>query len=186
MARILDRPAILVVTTFALLLFPAGCGGPEGQAEEAMAATSEAVAEHNRLYGEARESYDGAREALEAGENPEAQVERIRNARETLLEARGSLEEARESLSGVQDLEVEREIRDYANLLSEAMGAQVEAEASEAEFYQILAEDPILESDRERALDVLAQAGDGYESADEAYGRAQDLAEANPDLLREA
>lgn len=169
----------------ALILFPAGCGGPHARAGDALQATSEAVAEHNRLYREARESYDGARQALEAGEDPEEQVEDIRSARETLLDARGNLEEARESLSGVRELEVEREVKAYASLLSEAMDAQLEAEASEARFYEVLAQDPILERDRERALDILSQAGDAYERAEDAYGQAQELAEANPELLHE-
>lgn len=172
--------------TLSLFFLLAGCGGPEAEADDAMQTTSEAVAEHNRLYEEARESYDGAREALDAGENPEDQVESITQARETLLEARGSLEDARASLSEVEGMEVEQEIKDYANSLSEAMGAQLEAEAREAEFYEILEQDPILEDDRDRAERVLSQAGDGYERADEAYARAQEIAEANPDLLQQS
>ncbi|MGH3146507.1 MAG: hypothetical protein ACRDTR_11970, partial [Rubrobacter sp.] len=155
------------------------------EADSVLQATSEAIAEHDRLYGEARGSYDQAREALDAGEDPEGQVERIRGARETLLEARGRLEEARNNLSEVQDLEVAQEVKDYANLLSDAMGTQLEAEAREAEFYEVLEGDPILEGDREGALEILSQAGDGYERAEEEYARARELAEANPDLLRE-
>lgn len=190
MTRILDRPARFVVIAFALLFFATGCtgllGGPEGRAGNALDATSEAVVQHNRLYGEARDSYDEARKALDAGEDPKGQVERIKNARQDLLEARGSLEKARKSLSDVGNLGVAREIKDYADLLSGAMGDQLEAEAREAEFYQVLEKDPILERDREKALDLLSRAGDGYKRAEDAYGRARKLAEANPDLLRES
>lgn len=183
MGRIVERPTILVVVLLTLLFAAGGCGGPESQADEVMATTSEAVQRHNELYQEARSSYDDAREALDAGEDPEGQVERIGQARETLLEARASLEDARENLSGIGDLEVERQVKDYAELLSEAMGAQIEAENREAEFYEILEADPILENDREQALDVLAQVGEGYDEADRSYARARELAEANPELL---
>ena len=172
-----------MLVVLALLFAAVGCGGPESQADEVMADTSEAVERHNQLYGEARASYDGAREALEAGEDPEQQAERIGRARETLLEARASLEDARESLSAIQDLQVEPQVKDYADTLSQAMDAQIQAEAREAEFYEILEGDPILEDDREKALDVLAQVGTGYDEADKAYSRAQELADANPDLL---
>ena len=169
-------------------LLGAGCtglfGGPHAQAGDAIEQTNEAVAEHNRLFREARATYDEARGALEAGENPEEQADRIAEARETLQEARGSLEEAREPLSEVQDLDVEGEIKDYARLLSEAMGAQLEAEAREVEFYEVLEGDPILENDRRRAMDILDEVGAGYQRAEETYARAQEIADSNPDLLR--
>ncbi len=85
----------------------------------------------------------------------------------------------------MQDLEVEGEIKEYAGTLSEAMGAQLEAEAREAEFYEVLEGDPILAEDRQRALDILEEAGAGYGRAEDAYGRAQEIADSNPDLLRE-
>jgi tetratricopeptide (TPR) repeat protein len=187
MRRILERPAAFVVIVLSLFL-GAGCGGlfggPNEQAADAIGRTNEAVTEHNRLFREARATYDEAREALEDGENPEEQAERIARARETLREARGSLEEAREPLSEVQGLAVEDEIKDYTRTLSEAMDAQLRAEAREADFYEVLEGDPILENERRRALDILEEVDAEYGRAEEAYGRAQEIADSNPDLLR--
>ena len=171
------------------LFLGAGCGGlfggPNEQAADAIEQTNEAVAEHNRLFREARATYDEAREALEGGEeNPKEQAERIARARETLREARGSLEEAREPLSEVQGLAVKDEIKDYTRTLSEAMDAQLRAEAREADFYEVLEGDPMLEKERRRALNILEEVDAEYGRAEEAYGRAQEIADSNPDLLR--
>lgn len=188
MAHILDRSALIVVIALSLLL-PAGCsgllGGPQNEANDAIEQANEAIAEHNRLFQETRDVYNAAREALESGEDPSGQVENIVQARETLQEARSNLEEAREPLAEIQDLEVERKVKTYAGLLSEAIDDQLTAEAKEIEFYQVLEEDPILQRDRDRALDVLAQASDGYQRAEDAYERARGLADSNPELLRE-
>lgn len=170
------------------LFLGAGCGGlfggPNEQASDAIGQTNEAVAEHNRLFGEARATYDEAREALENGEDPEEQAERIARARETLREARGSLEQAREPLAEVRGLAVEDEIKDYTRLLSDAMEAQLRAEAREADFYEVLEGDPILQNERRRAMNILEEVDAEYGRAEEAYGRAQEIADSNPDLLR--
>ncbi|QIN80071.1 hypothetical protein GBA65_17820 [Rubrobacter marinus] len=168
------------------LLLVAGCsasGGPREQANEAIAEANETVAEHDRLFEEARQTYEGAREAIEAGEDPEAQAERVAEARGTLTEARARLEEAREPLLGVQNLDVEPEIKDYAGLVAEAMDAQLEAEAAEIEFYEILESDPILRGDREQALDTLSEVEESYERAEASYARSREVADANPELI---
>lgn len=165
------------------LFFVAGCGGPDAQASDAIGQTNEAVAEHNRLFREARATYDDARQALEDGENPEEQAKRIARARETLQKARSSLGKAREPLSEVQGLAVEDEIKDYARTLSDAMDTQLRAEAREADFYRVLEGDPILENERRRALDILKEVDAEYGRAEEAYGRAREIADSNPDLL---
>lgn len=169
------------------LLLAAGCtsvsGDPRQQAADAIAEANGTISEHDRLFGEARETYEGAREAIEDGENPEEAAGRIAEARGTLSEARTSLEEAREPLLEVRNLDVEQEIKEYAGLVAEAMDAQLEAEAREIEFYEILEEDPILRDDRERALDVLSEAEDGYERAEASYARSREVADANPELI---
>ena len=186
MVRILKLWAPVVVISLSLLLL-AGCsgvsGGPREQANDAITEANETIAEHDRLFGEARETYRGAREAIENGEDPGEQAERVAQARETLTEARASLEEAREPLLEVRDLDVEPEIKEYASLVAQAMDAQLEAEAGEIEFYEILEADPILENDRERALDTLAEVEDSYESAEAAYARSREIADANPELI---
>ncbi len=185
MNHILELRASLVVITLSLLLL-AGCsasGGPREQANDAIAEANATISEHDRLFGEARETYEGAREALEDGEDPEGQAERVAEARETLTEARSSLEEAREPLLEVQDLDVEPEIKEYAGLVAEAMDAQLEAEAGEIEFYEILEADPILERDRERALDTLSGVEENYERAEASYARSRQIADANPELI---
>jgi hypothetical protein len=78
---------------------------------------------------------------------------------------------------------VDPAVKEYARLLSDAMDAQLAAEAKEVQFYGILQEDPTLENNRERALDLLSDVGAGYEDAEESYAQAQDLADSNPDLI---
>jgi tetratricopeptide (TPR) repeat protein len=190
MARILVRPAVLVVITVSLLLLSAGCagflGGPYDQANELVDDANEAIEEHNRLFEEARFAYEGAREAVEAGEDASEEAERIARARETMQEARDALEEAREPLSEVQELDVEPEIGEYARSLSEAVDAQLSAEDREIDFYELLEQDPTLEDSREEAEGILSEMDEGYDEAEEAYGRAQEIAAANPALLRES
>ena len=170
------------------LFLGVGCGGlfggPNEQAADAIGQTNEAVAQHNRLFREARATYEEARQALEAGKDPKEQAKRIARTRETLRKARGSLEEARGPLSEVQGLAVENEIKDYTRILSEAMDVQLRAEAREADFYAVLEGDPILENERRRALNILEEVDAEYGRAEEAYGRAQEIADSNPDLLR--
>ena len=83
----------------------------------------------------------------------------------------------------MDDLDVDPAVKEYASLLSEAMEAQLAAEAKEIEFYGILEEDPALENNREEALDLLSEVGEGYQKAEKTYGEAQDLANAHPKLI---
>lgn len=188
MARILVRPVLFVVITLSLLLPLAGCsdlgGGPRDQANDLLAEANEAIDDHNRLFENARNTYEEAKEAVEAGDDPSEEAERITQARETIEDAQANLQEARESLVQVQDLDVDPEIKDYANLLAEALDTQIAAEDREIDFYRILEEDPSLESNNERARNILQEVGDGYQRAEDTYERAQELADANPDLIK--
>jgi DNA repair exonuclease SbcCD ATPase subunit len=182
----INRYASVVVILLALVPL-AGCSGlfadPREEANEAIAEANDSIAEHNRLFEQARDTYADVKEKVESGDDPSKEKERIADARNTLQEARTNLQDARESLSGVQDLDVDETVKEYAGLLSEAMDAQLAAEAKEIEFYGILEEDPALEERREEALDLLSEVGDGYEKAEEAYGKARELANNNPDVL---
>lgn len=184
--RILECRASVVVITLSLLLV-AGCsdisGDPREQANDAITEANQTVSEHDRLFGEARKTYEGAREAIEAGKTPKDQTQRIAEARNKLAEARTSLEEARKPLSEVRDLDVEPEIKEYAGLVTEAMNAQLEAEAREIKFYEIVEADPILRDDRKKALDVLSEAKDGYGRAEASYAKSRKVADANPKLI---
>jgi hypothetical protein len=101
MARILVRPALLVVITLSLLL-SAGCaglfGGPYAQTNGLVDEANEAIEGHNRMFEEARFASKGAREALEAGEDASKEAKRTAQAQQTMQEARDELEEAREPL----------------------------------------------------------------------------------------
>jgi hypothetical protein len=176
-----------------LLSLSIGCSSlfkaPREQANDSIAEANEAIEEHNQLFEEARATYDEAKEAVEentTGEASPEEEERITETRTTMQEARSRLAEARGPLSGVQDLDVEPEIKEYAGFLSEAIDAQLVAEDREIDFYELLEQDPILSENREEALEILAEVGDGYEEAENAYRRAQELADANPELLRES
>lgn len=193
MARILVRPVFLVVIALSLSLL-AGCSGAPGdpyeQANGYIAEASEAINEHNGLFEEARGTYEEAKEAVEesgeagSGDDPEEEVEEIAQARESLEEARDTLEEAREPLSEVQDLDVEDEITRYAALLAEGVDAQITAENREIGFYELLEQDPTLADNREEAEEMLTEISDGYEEAENSYSLAQELADANPELLQ--
>lgn len=190
MARILVCPVLTVVITLSLALL-AGCSGigdPYEQANEHVADANEAIEEHNQLFEEARGTYEEAKESVEAGDTNSGEataqeVERLAQAREDMQEARDTLGEAREQLSEVQDLEVEAEIQEYANLLSEAIDAQLAGEGGEIGFYELLERDPTLADNREQAEETLTEIGDRYEEAENAYDRARELADANPELL---
>jgi septal ring factor EnvC (AmiA/AmiB activator) len=189
MAHMINRRALIVVVLFSALL--GGCSGvlgedPREQANEAIVDANESIAEHNRLFEEARDTYASVKEQIEAGEDPSKERGRITEAKNALEEARGNLDDARESLGAVQDLDVDRDIKRYASLLSEAMDAQLAAEAREIEFYDLLEEDPALENNRERALDLLSEIGAGYEKAERAYCEAQELADSNPNVIQAA
>nr|MBA2534509.1 hypothetical protein [Rubrobacter sp.] len=90
---------------------------------------------------------------------------------------------ARGSLETVNDLDVDPAVKEYAGLLSKAMDDQLDAEAKEIEFYGILEEDPALQDNREKAIDLLTEVGDGYQSAQKTYAEAQDLADSHPKLI---
>lgn len=182
---------IVVIALAAFLIY--GCSSftasPREQANEAITSANESVEQHNELFRETRDTYQEVKEQIETtagseGENDFEQArERLTNAQSKLEDARSQLEEARGSLEGIQDLEVEQPVKRYANLLSDAMQAQISAESSEIEFYSVLIEDPTLENERERAEELLTQAGDSYQEAENSYQEAQELADSNPDLL---
>ncbi|MDQ3891660.1 MAG: hypothetical protein M3274_02005, partial [Actinomycetota bacterium] len=110
---------------------------------------------------------------------------RVAQAQQIMQEARDELKEVRESLSQMQELDVEPEIGQYARALSETVDAQISAEDREIYYYELLEQDPTLEDSRTEAENILSKVDDGYEEAEEAYKRAQELANANPELLRE-
>jgi chromosome segregation ATPase len=186
MAHMINRCALFVVIALSAFLL-GGCAGllqdPREQANEAIAEANEAIAEHNKLFEQARETYSDAKEKIEAGDDPSQLRGRITEAKNTLEEARANLDDARESLATVQDLDVDRTIKEYASLLTEAMDAQLAAEAKEVEFYDLLEEDPALENNREKALDLLSEIGASYEQAEKAYARAQDFANSHPGVI---
>jgi DNA repair exonuclease SbcCD ATPase subunit len=186
MAHMINRYAAIVVILFSALAL-SGCSGlfgdPREEANEAISEANDSIAEHNRLFERARDTYADVKEKVESGDNPSGERENITEAKNTLEEARGNLQDARESLDGVQDLDVDETVKRYASLLSDAMEAQISAEAKEIEFYGILEDDPALENRRDEALDLLSEVGDGYAKAEDAYGKARELANNNPDVL---
>lgn len=190
MVPMINRRALLVVTSLLAMLLLSGCAAltqnPREQANEAISEANERITEHNELFEQARSTYADVRERIEAGDDPAQERDRITEAKETLQEARGNLEEARDSLQSVQELDVNSEIRDYARLLTQAMDAQIAAEAQEIEFYEILELDPALENNRQRALDLLSEVGAGYEDAEAAYAEAREFADSRPNLIEAA
>jgi CHASE3 domain sensor protein len=190
MAHIIDRLALIVVISLSALLL-GGCSGvlgetPREQANDAIVEANQSIAEHNKLFEKARDTYADVKEQIESGEDPSAERDRITEAKNTLEEAHGNLDDARESLATVQDLDVDKDIKQYTSLLSQAMNAQLAAEAKEVEFYDLLEEDPALENNREKALDLLDEIGAGYEKAEKTYGEAQDLADSKPKVIETA
>jgi septal ring factor EnvC (AmiA/AmiB activator) len=190
MAHMINRRALLVVISLSALLL-GGCTGlfesPREQANEAIAEANKSIAEHNERFEQARDTYSSVKEQIESGEDPSLEErDRITEAKNALEEAHANLDDARESIGTVQDLDVDRTIKDYANLLAQAMDAQLAAEAKEIEFYDLLEEDPALENNRERALDLLSEVGAGYEEAEKAYQEAQDIANSNPNVIEAA
>ena len=186
----INRIALIVVIYISAFLL-GGCSGvlgmdPREQANEAIVEANESIAQHNQLFEQARDTYADVKQQIEAGEDPSRERDRITEAKETLEDARGNLDDARESLAGVQDLEVDGTVKQYARLLSEAMDAQLAAEAKEIQFYDLLEEDPALENNREQALDLLEEIGAGYERAERTYAEAQELADSNPNVIEAA
>ena len=185
----INRRVLCVVILLSALLY--GCSGvfgedPSERANRAIEQANGSISEHNRLFEEARSTYTDVKRSIEEGDDPSQEKERITEAKETLQRARGELEDARGSLERVDGLDVDPAVKEYANLLSDAMKAQLAAEAKEIEFYGILEEDPALENNREEALDLLEEVGAGYREAEEAYERAQELADRHPDLIETA
>jgi septal ring factor EnvC (AmiA/AmiB activator) len=134
----INRCALIVVISLSALLL-GGCSGvvgqdPREQANDAIAEANESIAEHNKLFEEARDIYADVKEKIESGEDPsEEDRNRITEAKNTLEEARANLDDARESLATVQDLDVNKTVKKYASLLSEAMDAQIGAGYEKAE-----------------------------------------------------
>lgn len=193
MAHMINRLTLVVVIALATSLVY-GCSGftegPREQANEAISSANEAVSQHNELFRQTRDTYQKVKEQIETSgggseeENAfEEEKKSLAAAQSDLEEARSKLEEARGSLEGVQDLDVERPVKRYANVLGSAMESQISAESSEINFYGLLIEDPTLENNRERAEELLAQAGDGYQEAENSYQEAQELADSNPSSL---
>jgi DNA repair exonuclease SbcCD ATPase subunit len=187
MPYMINRRVLLVVILLSSLLF-SGCSGvlgedPGEQANQAIKEANASISEHNRLFDEARSTYKDVKEQIESGDDPSQEKNRITEAKNALEEARRKLKDARESLSTVEDLDVDPKVKEYARLLSDAMEAQLAAEAKEVQFYGILEKDPALENDREKALDLLSEVGVGYREAKESYAKAQELADSNPNLI---
>jgi hypothetical protein len=181
-------PAVVILLSVFVL---AGCSGifgenPREQADEAISSANKSISEHNELFDKARSTYANVKQKIESGDDPSKEKDNITEAKNTLEKARTHLQDARESLGTVADLDVDPSVMEYARLLSEAMDAQLAAEAKEIEFYGILEEDPTLQNNREEALDLLSEVGNGYQKAEQTYNEAQNLANAHPKLIEAA
>jgi hypothetical protein len=190
MTYILNRPAPIVVIVLSVILL-SGCSGifgqsPREQADEAISNANDSISEHNKLFDQARSTYSDVKEKIEAGDDPSKEKDNISSAKNDLQEARTHLQDAKGSLQTVDDLDVDPAVKEYANLLSQAMQDQLDAEAKEIEFYGILEKDPALENNREEALNLLSEVGEGYQKAEKTYTKAQNLADEHPKLIEEA
>jgi DNA repair exonuclease SbcCD ATPase subunit len=190
MTYILNRPAPIVVILLSVILL-SGCSGifgssPREQADEAISNANESISEHNKLFDQARSTYSDVKENIEAGDDPSKEMDNITSAKNDLQEARTHLQDAKGSLETVGDLDVDPAVKEYAVLLSQAMQDQLDAETKEIEFYGILEKDPALENNREEALDLLSEVGDGYQKAEKTYTKAQNLADEHPKLIEDA
>jgi hypothetical protein len=187
MTYIINRLTPVVVILISAIVL-AGCFGntPREQADEAISNANRSISEHNKLFDKARSTYADVKKKIEAGDNPSKEKDNITEAKNNLEEARKHLQDAKESLETVDDLDVDPAVKEYASLLSEAMQDQLDAEAKEIEFYGILQEDPALENNREKALDLLSEVGNGYQKAENLYDKAQSLANEHPKLIEAA
>ncbi|MBA3490947.1 MAG: hypothetical protein H0T55_02580 [Rubrobacteraceae bacterium] len=190
MMHMINRLAPTVVILLSMFLL-AGCSGifgesPREQADEAISSANKSISEHNELFDEARATYADVKEKIDSGDDPSKEKDNIAEAKNTLERARNDLQDARESLEVVDDLDVDPSVKEYASLLSEAMDAQLAAEAKEIQFYGILEGDPALQDDREKALDLLSEVGAGYKEAERTYSEAQNLADEHPQLIEGA
>jgi predicted lipid-binding transport protein (Tim44 family) len=186
----INRRALIVVISLSALLL-GGCSGiiggsPREQANQDIAEANQSIAEHNRLFEQARDTYGDVKQQIESGEDPSSERDRITQAKDTLGKARANLNDAKESLARVQDLDVDKDIKRYASLLTQAMNTQLAAEAKEVDFYDLLEEDPALQNNRQRALDLLDEIGAGYEKAEKTYAEAQQFADSKPKLIEAA
>jgi DNA repair exonuclease SbcCD ATPase subunit len=190
MNHILNRPAPIVVIVLSMA-FLSGCAGlfggsPREQADESISSANESISQHNKLFDQARSTYSDVKEKIESGDDPSKEKDNITSAKNNLQDARGHLQDAKSSLDTVDDLDVDPAVKEYANLLSEAMQDQLDAEAKEIDFYGILEQDPALEENRDKALDLLSEVSDGYQQAEKTYGKAQDVADAHPKMIEGA
>ena len=187
MPHMINRLTPVVVILLAAFVL-AGCSGifgntPREQADQAISSANQSISEHNKLFDEARSTYSSVKEKIETGDDPSKEKDDITEAKKTLQQARQDLKDARASLGTVPDLDVDPAIKQYASLLSKAMDEQLDAEAKEIEFYGILQTDPGLQDNREKALELLTEVGDGYKSAQKTYAKAQNLADSHPKLI---
>ena len=190
MRYMINRLAPVVVILLSAFVL-AGCSAvfgenPREQADQAISNANKSIAQHNELFEDARSTYADVKQKIESGEDPSKEKDNIAEAKNTLEEARTYLQDARESLETVADLDVDPSVKEYARLLSDAMDAQLAAEAKEIEFYGILEEDPTLQNNREKALDLLSEVGQGYQKAENLYQKAQNLANSHPKLIEAA
>ena len=181
-------PAVVILLSAFLL---SGCSGvfgedPRQQADEAISDANKSISEHNELFDEARSTYADVKQKIESGDDPSKEKDNITEAKNALEKARQDLKDARGSLGTVEDLDVDPSVKKYARLLTKAMDAQLTAEAKEIDFYGLLEEDPALENNREKALDLLSEVGAGYKRAEKTYDKAQDFANAHPNLIEAA
>jgi hypothetical protein len=187
MTYMINRLAPACVILLSLLVL-AGCSGifgesPREQADAAISDANKSIAEHNKLFDEARSTYADVKQKIDSGDDPSKEKDNVTDAKNTLERARGDLQDARDSLGTVEDLDVDPSVKQYARLLSEAMKAQLDAEAKEIDFYGILEGDPALQDNRQKALDLLSEVEAGYKEAEKTYAKAQDLANAHPKLI---
>lgn len=190
MTYMINRLAPFVVILLSVFVL-AGCSGifggtPREQADEAISEANKSISAHNKLFDKARSTYADVKQKIESGDDPSKEKDNITEAKNDLEKARKKLQDARGSLGTVQDLDVDPSIKKYASLLSEAMDAQLAAEAKEIEFYGILEGDPALENNREKAMNLLSDVGAGYQKAEKTYGEAQKVANAHPKLIESA
>ena len=190
MRYMINRLAPLVVILLSAFVL-AGCSAvfgesPREKADEAISNANKSISEHNELFDDARSTYANVKQKIESGDDPSKEKDNIAEAKNTLERARKDLQDARESLGTIADLDIDPSVKEYAGLLSEAMDAQLAAEAKEIEFYGILEEDPTLQNNREKALDLLSEVGEGYQKAEKLYQKAQNLANAHPKLIAAA
>jgi outer membrane murein-binding lipoprotein Lpp len=190
MRYMIDRLTPVVVILLSAFVL-AGCSAvfgesPREKADEAISKANESISQHNELFDDARSTYADVKQKIESGDDPSKEKDNIAEAKNTLEKARKYLQDAKESLETVAALDVDPTVKEYASLLSEAMDAQLAAEAKEIEFYGILEEDPALKNNREKALDLLSEVGEGYRKAQKTYDEAQNLANAHPKLIEAA